>query len=68
MAQLDASQTGDQVAGSTPAGSAAFFHGDLVILFLPLVEKGLLSVPGKKMCTILVNCLEDSLPSKSVVR
>ena len=28
MAQLDAYRTGDQeVAGSTPAGSATFFHG-----------------------------------------
>ena len=30
MAQLDAHSTGDQeVAGSTPTGSATFFRGDL---------------------------------------
>ena len=31
-----------------------------VILSLPLVQEGLLSVKsGERMCTILVNCLED---------
>ena len=30
-----------------------------VILSLPLIEEGQLSVSGKRMCTILVNCLED---------
>ena len=30
-----------------------------VILSLPLVQEGQLSVSGKRMCTILVNCLED---------
>ena len=29
-----------------------------VILSLPLIQEGQLSVSGKKMCTILVNCLE----------
>ena len=30
-----------------------------VILFLPLIQEGQLSVSGKRMCTILVNRLED---------
>ena len=30
-----------------------------VILSLPLIQEGQLSVSGKRMCTILVNCLED---------
>ena len=67
MAQLDARLTGYQeVAGSTPPLSALFFHGDLimkifstVIFSLPLIQEGPLSVSGERMCTILVNCLED---------
>ena len=39
-----------------------------VILSLPLIQEKQLSVSGERMCTILVNLLEDSLPSKSVVR
>ena len=31
----------------------------MVILSLPLIEGGQLSVSGKRMCTILVNHLED---------
>ena len=31
----------------------------MVILSLPLIKKGQLSVSGKRMCTILVNRLED---------
>ena len=31
----------------------------IVILSLPLIQEGQLSVSGKRMCTILVNCLED---------
>ena len=30
-----------------------------VILSLPLIQEGLLSVSGERMCTILVNRLED---------
>ena len=30
-----------------------------VILTLLLIQKGQLSVSGKRMCTILVNCLEN---------
>ena len=40
-----------------------------VILSLPLIQEGQLSVSGERMCAILVNHLEDySLPSKGVVR
>ena len=31
----------------------------MVILFLPLIQEGQLSVYGERMCTILVNRLED---------
>ena len=30
-----------------------------VILSLPLIQEEQLSVSGERMCTILVNCLED---------
>ena len=66
MAQLDARLTGDQeVAGSTPLGwQHSFMEIDheifsTVILSLPLIQEGQLSVPGEGMCTILVNGLED---------
>ena len=40
-----------------------------VILSLPLIQEGQLSVSGKRMCTILVNRFRGlSLPSKRVVR
>ena len=40
-----------------------------VILSLPLMQEGQLSVTGERMCTVLVNCLEGlSLPRKGVVR
>ena len=58
--------TGDQeVAGSTPAGRQhSFVEIDheifsTVILSLPLIQEGQLSVSGERMCTILVNRLED---------
>ena len=59
VAQLDARPTGDQeVAGSTPLG---FDHQMIstVILSLPLIQEGQLSVSGERMCTILVNLFED---------
>ena len=31
----------------------------MVILSLPLIQEGQLSVSGERMCTIVVNCLED---------
>ena len=41
-----------------------------VILSLPPIQEGQLSVSGERMCTILINRFEDyiSLPSKRVVR
>ena len=39
VAQSDARPTGDQeVAGSTPAGSATFFRGDLIMKSLPSAD------------------------------
>ena len=40
----------------------------MLILSLHLIQEEQLSVRSERMCTILVNRLEDSLPSKSVVR
>ena len=59
-----------------PPRSATFFLGDWswnifspVILPLPLIQEGQLSVSGERMCTILVNRLRGlSLPSKRVAR
>ena len=59
--------TGDQeVAGSTPAevGNILFVEiaheiFSTVILSLPFIQEGQLSVSGERMCTILVNRLED---------
>ena len=66
VAQLDARPSGDQeVGGSTPAKVGNILSWRLimkfstVILLLPLIQKGQLSVTGERMCTILVNCLED---------
>ena len=65
--RLDARPTGDQkVAGSTPAkvGNILSWRSDheifsTAILSLLLIQKGQLSVSGERMCTILVNSLED---------
>ena len=65
MAQLDLHPNGNQeVTGSTPSGSAILWRFDheiffTVILSLPLIQEGQLSVSGERMCTIPVNCLED---------
>ena len=66
MVQLDACPTGDQEdLGSTPARLATLFCGDLimkyfmVILSLPPIQEGRLSFSGRRLCTILVNHLED---------
>ena len=67
VAQLDAPPTGDQeVAGSTPAEVGNILSWRLiceifsaVILSLPLIQEGQLSVSGERMYTILVNGLED---------
>ena len=63
MAQLDARPTGDQeVPGSTPRRGRqhSFVEIDheifpMVILSLPLIQEGQLSVSDERMCTILVN-------------
>ena len=60
VAQLDVRPTGNyEVAGSTPTGSAtqSFMEIDheifsTVILSLPLIHEGQLSVSGKRMYTI----------------
>ena len=62
VAQLDVRPTGDkEVAGLIRTGSATFFHEifSMVILSLALIQEGQLSVSGERMCTILVNRLED---------
>ena len=67
MAQLNARLTGDQeVVGSTPRRGRqhSFMEIDrevfsMVILSLLLIQEGQLSVSGERMCTILVNHLED---------
>ena len=68
MARLDAHPTGDQkIAGSDPPprgrqhsfveiGHEIF---SIVILSLLLIQERQLSVSGERMCTILVNRLED---------
>ena len=61
--------TGDQeVAGSTPPLPRGLQHSFMeiaheifssVILSLPLIQEGQLSVSGERICTILANRLED---------
>ena len=59
MTRLDARPTGDQGVGdSIPAGSATFFLG-VMVPTVPLIQEGQVSVSGERMCTILVNRLED---------
>ena len=66
MVKLDACPT-DGGRGLDPPRSATFFRGELVdheifstvILFLPLIQEGQLSVSGERRCNILVNRLED---------
>ena len=67
VAQLDARPTGDQeVAGLTPCRSRQHSSVEVdneifstVILSLRLIQEGQLSASGERMCTILVNRLED---------
>ena len=67
MAQLNARPTENQeVACSThgEVGNILSWRFDYeifstVILSLPLIQEGQLSVSGERMCTILVNRLED---------
>ena len=48
--------TGDQSATFVEINHEVF---STVIPSLPLIQEGQLSVSGERMCTILVNCLED---------
>ena len=66
VAQLDARLTGDQeIAGSTPPGLQHSFveiaHEifSTVILSLPLIQERQFSASDKRICTILINHLED---------
>ena len=65
VAQLDVPPTGDQeVAGPHLVSNTLSWRFDheifsTVILPLPLIQEGQLSVSGERMCTILVNRLED---------
>ena len=61
-----ASDWRQEVAGSTPAevGNILSLEIDheifsMAILSIPLLQEGQLSVSGERMCTILVNRLED---------
>ena len=63
VAQLDARPTGERVR-PPPGGQHSFVGIDheifsSVILFLPLIQERQLSVSGERICTILVNRLED---------
>ena len=63
--EVDVHLTGDQkVMGSTRVGNILSWRFELeifskVILSLPLIQEGQLSVSGERMFTILVNHLED---------
>ena len=66
MAQLDAPSDWRPGHGFNPpcGGQHSFMEIDseifsAVILSLPLIQEGQLSVSGERMCTILVNRLED---------
>ena len=54
LAQLDARPTDDQEVGNI---NHEIFS--TVILSLPVIHEGQLSISGERMCTILVNRLED---------
>ena len=66
MAQLDACRTSDQEMGVRSPSSRQLPVLEIdheiysvVILSLPLIQEGHLSVSGEKMCTRLVNRLEN---------
>ena len=48
--------TGDQEVAFVETDNEIF---SAVILSLPLIQEGQLSVSGERVCTILVKCLED---------
>ena len=68
VGQLDVYLTGDQEVASRLDPRRGRQHSfveidreifSTVILSLLLIQEGQLSVSGERMCTILVNCLED---------
>ena len=60
VAQLDPLPTGDQeVVGNILSWRLDHEMLSAVNLSVSLLQKGQLSVSGERMCTILVNCLED---------
>ena len=66
VAQLELHLTGDRSRGfdNRRGRKHSFMEIDheifsMVILSLPLIQEGQLSVSGERMCTILVNRLED---------
>ena len=62
VAQLDVRPTGVQEADRGQQHSFVEIDHEIfssVILSLPLIQEGQLSVSGKRICTILVNHLED---------
>ena len=67
VAQLDAPsdwRSGDRVFNPCQGRQHSFVETDheifsSVILSLPLIQEGQLSVSGERMCRILVNLLED---------
>ena len=61
QAVLESGSWGHSVL-QTPALVSWRFDNEIfsmVILSLPLIQEGLLSVSGERMCTMLVNALED---------
>ena len=66
MAQLDAHPTGEQGLRvlPPPGPQHSFVEIDhvifsMVILSLPLIQEGQLSVSGERLCILVVNHLED---------
>ena len=64
MAQLDVHQTGGEEVAATTGWQLSFIEigheiFSRVILSLPLIQEGQLSVSDKRICTVMVNCLED---------
>ena len=66
VAQLDGSPTGDQEVGVPPLPGRQHSYVEIVheifstvTLSFPLIQEVQLSVSGERMCTILINRLED---------
>ena len=61
VAQLEARRSRVQPCRGRQHSSVEIDHEifSTVILSLPLIQEGQLSVSGERMCTILVNRLED---------